>query len=483
MLTQLGIQRPDQRVSTLSGGERRRVALAKILIARPDLAILDEPTNHLDAETIDWLEQYLLDEYPGAVMLVTHDRYLLDRVATRTLEVATGEVHAYDGGYESYLEQKAERIAHAARTEQNRQNFLRRELEWLRRQPKARTGKQKARIDRAEAAMSVRPVAEETAPSFELSRARVGKTILEVRDLSVDAGGRRLIEGLELFVTEGERIGIVGKSGSGKTTLLRTLLGTHPPAAGSVVLGQNTRIAYFDQERSGLDDTQTVLESVLAGDGNAVEAYAYLERFGFDRQQQRQAVGSLSGGERARVALARLLKQSTNLLVLDEPTNDLDVATLSALESLLIEHGVTALIVTHDRWFLDRVATAILAFEPGGRVVRYAGNYSDWRRTLAALQAASQPAASARAEPARAAPPARKKKLGFAEERELEALPDRIDALERRVAEHSEALASPATYASGGQDVAGIHRALEAAKQELEALMTRWEELETKKLA
>jgi ATP-binding cassette subfamily F protein uup len=270
----------------------------------------------------------------------------------------------------------------------------------------------------------------------------------------------------------------VGKSGSGKTTLLRTLLGTHPPAAGSVVVGKNTRIAYFDQERTGLRETETVLESVLAGDGRDVDAHAYLERFGFDRNAQRQKIASLSGGERARVALARCLKQSTNLLVLDEPTNDLDVATLSALESMLVEAGATALIVTHDRWFLDRVATAILAFEGEARVIRHAGNYSDLRR---AREASAPPVRSAPVERAPAPKPPSKKKLAFAEQRELEALPDRIDEIERRIAEHTRALSDPGTYAAGGQDVRAVSAALEAARAELELAMQRWEELETKK--
>src|SRR5450432_3612485 len=354
-LDHLGIVRTDAKIGSLSGGEQRRVALARVLISSPDLAILDEPTNHLDAETIEWLEEYLIDEYQNAILLITHDRYLLDRVAQRTVEVANGEVYSYDGGYERYLEQKAERMAHAARTESNRQNFLRRELEWLRRQPKARSTKQKARIDRAEAAKSVTGPKLDRTATLELDIVRSGKTILELRDLGVEIGGRTLIHDLSLFLTEGERIGIVGPNGSGKTTLLKTLLGELKPARGSVVLGQNTKVAYFDQRRSGLDDTKSIFDNV-AGDqskielgGEVIECRSYLERFAFDPHKQRQIVGSLSGGERARVALARLLRQSANLVILDEPTNDLDVATLGALESMLIDFGVTALVVTHDQ--------------------------------------------------------------------------------------------------------------------------------------
>nr|HMR11715.1 ABC-F family ATP-binding cassette domain-containing protein [Polyangiaceae bacterium] len=360
MLGHLGVLSPTQRVASMSGGEQRRVALARILIARPDLAILDEPTNHLDAETIEWLEGYLLQEYRGAVLLITHDRYLLDRVAQRTWEVADGVVHSYDGGYELFLERKAEREAHAARTEQNRQNFVRQELSWLRRQPKARTTKQKARVERAERALSTDGPKADLGVNFELSVARAGKTILELHDLEVGIAGKRLVQDLTLYLTQGDRLGIVGKNGSGKTTLLRTLLGELAPTSGRVVLGKNTRIAYFDQLRSGLDPDKSVFENVV-GDmsrievaGEVVEPRSYLERFGFKGADQRKQVAALSGGERARVAMARMLRQSANLVVMDEPTNDLDVSTLAALEGLLVEMNVTALVVTHDRWFLDR---------------------------------------------------------------------------------------------------------------------------------
>ena len=229
-MNHLSINRPDAKISSLSGGEQRRVALARVLISSPDLAILDEPTNHLDAETIEWLEEYLIDEYKNAILLITHDRYLLDRVAQRTVEVANGEVYSYDGGYQLYLEQKAERLAHMERTESNRQNFLRKELEWLSRQPKARSTKQKARIDRAETAKAVTGPKLDRTATLELDVVRSGKTILELRDLRVEIGGRTLIHDLSLFLTEGERIGIVGPNGSGKTTLLKTLLGELKPA-------------------------------------------------------------------------------------------------------------------------------------------------------------------------------------------------------------------------------------------------------------
>jgi ATP-binding cassette subfamily F protein uup len=491
-LDHLGIRRSDAKVSSLSGGEQRRVALARVLISSPDLAILDEPTNHLDAETIEWLEQYLIEEYKNAILLITHDRYLLDRVAQRTVEVANGEVYSYDGGYERYLEQKAERMAHAERTESNRQNFLRKELEWLSRQPKARSTKQKARIDRAETAKGVSGPKLERTAALELDIVRSGKTILELRDLKVAIGGRTLIEKLTLFLTEGERIGIVGPNGSGKTTLLKTLLGELPPASGSVILGQNTKVAYFDQRRSGLDDTKSIFENVVGDQsrielgGEVIEPRSYLERFAFDAHKQRQQVSSLSGGERARVALARLLRQSANLVILDEPTNDLDTATLGALESMLVDFGVTALVVTHDRWFLDRVATSILSIEEGGQAVRYPGNYDTFRRLRAQLQAerAQNPApaaASAGSSQARSDRLQGKKKgLSNVEQRELSGLPDAIEAGEARVTELSETLAKPATYAAGGKEIARVTDLLNLAKAEVERLTRRWEELERK---
>jgi ABC transport system ATP-binding/permease protein len=492
MLGALGIERPDAAIATLSGGEQRRVAVARILLARPALAILDEPTNHLDAETVQWLEQYLLDEFVGAVLLITHDRYLLDRVAQRTVEISDGELYVYEGGYELYLEQKAERLALAERTEQNRQNFLRRELEWLRRQPKARTGKQKARIDRAEAALALKAPKAEQAASFGVDVAASGQVLLELRGLGGGVEGRRLFEGLDLFLRKGERVGVVGRNGTGKTTLLRTVVRELEPWAGSVELGRRTRIGYFDQERSGLDDDKSVFENAI-GDlgsielgGQLVEPRAYLGRFGFDGYKQRQPLASMSGGERARVLLARLLSQSTNLIVMDEPTNDLDVATLGALESLLVDFGVAALVVTHDRWFLDRVATSILAFEGEGRVVQYPGNYETFRRLRAEAARGEkrvEPSARSRARHAASVPSPKRKTLGYDAERELEGLPDAIDQAEARVAELNERLADPRTYTDTAADVPQLAADLEAAKRKVDQLLGRWEELELLKQA
>ncbi len=490
VLSHLGIERPEAAVGELSGGEQRRVALARLLVARPELAILDEPTNHLDAETIEWLEQHLIDEFPGAVLLITHDRYLLDNVAARTVEVADGEAFSYEGGYARYLEQKAERLAHVARTEQNRQNFLRRELDWLRRMPKARTTKQQARVQRAEAALKAPKPKQEQKVALEIDVSRAGKTVLELRDVGFAIGGRQLVTGLSLFLMQGDRIGVVGPNGVGKTTLLRAILGDQPLSHGSITVGKNTKVAYFDQKRSGLDDSKSIWDNVTGDQsrielgGEVIDPRSYLERFAFDSHKQRQPVGSLSGGERARVALARLLRQSANLVLFDEPTNDLDVATLSAVEDMLLDFGVTALIVTHDRYFLDRVATSILAFEDAARVVHYPGNYDTFRRLRAEAREARK-AEAKQAPPTEAKPSLRpapgKKALSKAEERELGSLPDDIDRSEQLVASLNAKLGDPSTYAGGGADVAALKRELEVARDEVERLTARWEELERKR--
>jgi ATP-binding cassette subfamily F protein uup len=492
VLTKLGVRDHAQRVSTMSGGEQRRVDLARLLVARPELAILDEPTNHLDVDTIEWLEGHLANEQPGALLLITHDRYFLDRVVRRTAELSNGALSIYEGGYEAYLEAKAEREAHQARVERNRQNFLRGELDWLRRSAPARTSKQKARIQRAEKALAQKGPARAKGVALSLDAVRSGKTVLELEDLRVERAGRTLVDGLTLSLTPGERVGIVGPNGSGKTTLLRVVLGEHEPAAGRVVRGKNTRITYFGQQREGLDEAATVLENVAGGrskvevGGRTMDARGYLERFLFDPEQQRQPVGSLSGGEKARALLAKLLLVPTNLLVLDEPTNDLDVPTLAALEQMLLELNGTALVVTHDRWFLDRVATAILAFEGDGRVVRYPGGYTTYRALRREAEAA-EPKAARAAPPAKPAArpdePKAKKALTYGERLELEGIVDRIGEAEARVAALEAKLADPSIYEGGGDGAASLVADHDAAEADLEALMARWEELERKKEA
>jgi ATP-binding cassette subfamily F protein uup len=491
----LGISNPDRMVETLSGGEARRVALARLLVAAPDLAILDEPTNHLDIETIEWLEEFLRDRWKGALLLISHDRRVLDAVTTRTLEIHDGIVDSYDGGYARYLVSKSEREVHVERTERNRQNFLRREVEWLRRAPKARGTKQKARTARAEAALNKSAPQRERQADLKLRSERLGKTILETSGLSIERAGRRLIENLHLALRPGERIGVVGPNGSGKTSLLLAMLGELPAVEGSIIVGSNTKIGYLDQSRAALEDSLTVREAAV-GDANEVvigdeqlSVGSYLERFLYRRPQQRLRVGELSGGERARVCLARLLAQKSNLLLLDEPTNDLDVAMLSALESMLLDFGGCVILVSHDRWMLDRVATSILAFEGEGRVELHIGGYSDYRAQRAremrrGSRASDRPLQSAgRTQPRRTSAETKPRKLTHAERIELDGLFEEIEGAESRVAELQGRLADPEIYQGSGERMAAIRGDLDLAESEVTRLTARWEDLEGRKAA
>jgi len=501
----LGIADSSRLVDTLSGGEARRVALARLLVSEPTLAILDEPTNHLDLATIEWLEEYLRDRFKGALLLISHDRSVLDAVTTRTLEIHDGRVDSYDGGYAQYLLGKAEREAHADRTWRNTKNFLRREVEWLRRAPKARGTKQKARISRAEAALDIRAPQVERQADLRMASERQGKTILDMKNLSIERDGKKLIQGLDLSLRAGDRIGIVGPNGSGKTSLLLAILDRLEPSGGQIVKGSNTRIGYLDQARSDLTPTASVREAAV-GDASEIEigderlsVGAYLERFLFDRAEQRLQVGELSGGERARVCLARLLAQRCNLILLDEPTNDLDVATLASLEAMLLDFGGSILLVSHDRWLLDRVATGILAFEGEGRVEYHVGDYSDYRerRTREESKASAKAIGKSKrggpnGAPATAASAAttgtrlsadQPKKLSQKERRELDGLFEKIELAEGLVARIQARLADPDTYQLAGEEVGVIRSELEAAESEALRLTERWEDLEARNAA
>ncbi len=484
LLEQLGMREILRPIGELSGGERRRVALARLLIEEPTLAILDEPTNHLDADTIEWLETYLQEQYRGALLLITHDRYVLDRVVTRTLEIAEGQVHSYSGGWHSYLTAKAERMAHASRTEANRQNLLRTELEWLRRSPKARTTKSKSRVDRAVALRDAKgPVAEKSG-SFEVQTERLGRSVLQAEGLTLELGGRTLVREFDFILQKGERIGIVGPNGVGKTTLLEGLLGQRQPDAGQVSIGKNTKFAYFDQGRSGLDEDSSLHENV-AGDrthvdfqGRSIDVRSYLKRFMFEPHRSRDLVGVLSGGERARAALAKMLLLPANVLVLDEPTNDLDVATLATLEQMLVESEATSLIVSHDRYFLDRVATGILAFEADGRLTSYAGNYSDYRQRRTEEAAARKSASNENAKTNKRAPVQKAKKLSYRQKAELEEVLGSIEKAETLAGELEATLADPELYAERSSEVPAILERQRKTQEDLERLLARWMELE-----
>jgi ABC transport system ATP-binding/permease protein len=487
----LGVAHLEQNVELLSGGEQRRVALAGLLLSNPDLMILDELTDNLDTESIDWLERYFADEFTGALLLVTHDRYFLDRLVTRTAELSQGKLAVYDGGWESYLLAKAEREEINRRTEDNRQNFLRSELEWLRRQPKARGTKQKARIDRAQVALDTREPAAQRSAQFGLIATRQGSQVLELEHVGLKVGERQLVDDLSFIMTRGQRVGILGRNGAGKSTLLRAITGARAPDAGRLRLGQNTRINYFDQARSSLDLEQTVAHNVagiqdrLRWGDQELTIYGYLGRFMFYRDDLQKQVGMLSGGERARVALAKLLLQPSNLLVLDEPTNDLDVSTLGVLEEMLVDFAGSALVVTHDRYFLNRVVTDLLVFEDDAKVTHYVGNYDNYlslrpppRRRVANV---SEPARESVAPPA--APAAKKARTGlsFKEQRELEGMLERIGQAEERVSALERELGDPEFYKSRASEVPARQAELASAQAALEQLMARWEELESKR--
>ena len=482
---------PDDAVlGRLSGGEVRRVALARALLGRPDVLALDEPTNHLDADTVAWLEDRL-GSFPGAVIVVTHDRYFLERIATRILEVDRGQVFGYDGDYTYFLEKQAERLAVESTHEHERAMFVRRELDWIRRAPPARSVKAKARVDRFDAAVSSAPTTDELPPrrmSLTLPPGpRLGSTILETRGLTQTIGDRTLFRDLTLTMKPRDRIGIVGKNGAGKTTLIRTLLGERPPAAGTVNLGINTRPAYLEQGRTDLDDNATVIEEVAGGydhvevDSGKMHVRTFLRQLGFADATADAKIGKLSGGERNRVMLARLLRRGGNLLVLDEPTNDLDLITLATIEDALLHFPGCALIVSHDRWFLDRVATGILAFDEAG-VTFYEGSYSsyvakrDERRAAvkAAALAASKPAATAAA----AARVERPRKRTFKENHELAGMEAAILTAEAAVTALETTLSDPAVFKDRPLEVPRLNAELEAARREVERLYARWAELD-----
>jgi ATP-binding cassette ChvD family protein len=374
----------DAEVKKLSGGEKRRVALCKLLLSKPDMLLLDEPTNHLDAESVAWLEHFL-DEYPGTVVAVTHDRYFLDNVAGWILELDRGHGIPWQGNYSSWLEQKEQRLEQEEKTESARQKAMKAELEWVRSNPKGRHAKSKARLARfEELASQEAQKRNETKELYIPPGPRLGELVIEANHIRKGFGDRLLIEDLSFKLPQGGIVGIIGPNGAGKTTLFRMLTGNEPVDAGELRMGETVQIAYVDQSRDALDGNKTVWEEISDGQDiitvgkYTVNSRAYVARFNFAGSDQQKRVGDLSGGERNRVHLAKLLRSGGNLLLLDEPTNDLDVETLRALEEALLDFPGCAVVISHDRWFLDRIATHILAFEGDSQVVWFEGNYADY---------------------------------------------------------------------------------------------------------
>jgi ATP-binding cassette ChvD family protein len=384
----------DADVTRLSGGERRRVALCRLLLSQPDMLLLDEPTNHLDAESVAWLERFL-DEYPSTVIAVTHDRYFLDNVAGWILELDRGHGIPWEGNYSSWLEQKEARLQHEEASEKARRKAMQHELEWVRSNPKGRQAKSKARLRQFEEISSPGyQKRNETNEIYIPPGPRLGDVVLEVKDLRKGFGDKLLVDGLSLQLPPGGIVGVIGPNGAGKTTMFRMITGDEPPDSGTIRLGDTVKIASVDQSRDSLNDDKTVWEEIsdgldLINVGNyETSSRAYVGRFNFRGQDQQKKIGLLSGGERNRVHLAKTLRSGGNFLLLDEPTNDLDVETLRALEEALLEFPGSAVVISHDRWFLDRIATHILAFEGNSEVVWFAGNYADYeedrRRRLGA---------------------------------------------------------------------------------------------------
>jgi ATP-binding cassette subfamily F protein uup len=500
----------DVPVDTLSGGWKRRVLLARALVAQPDLLLLDEPTNHLDVESIEWLEAFLL-EYDGAVVFVTHDRAFLERLATRIVELDRGRVTSWPGDYAAFVRKKEAWLASEAVQNEKFDKRLAQEEAWLRQGIKARRTRDEGRV---KALLAMR--AERAARREQLGRVRLdvsmaettGRVVVEAEHLRKIYGEAVVVADFSTRILRGDRVGLIGPNGAGKTTLLRLLLGELVPDAGEVRRGTNVHVAYYDQQREQLDPERTVVDTLADGNdtvevnGQRRHVYGYLQDFLFSQERARSPVMALSGGERNRLLLARLFTRPANVLVLDEPTNDLDLETLELLEALLVAWPGTLLLVSHDRRFMDNVITSTLVFEGDGRIGEYVGGYDDWRRQITSGAGSRQSGVDkdtvgsrergvgSRKDPVGSdkdaggtvkgvtAPPSRRK-LSFKEQRELEGLPARIEALEAEQARLEAEVSSPDFYQKPAAEMHAVLARLEALPAELEASLRRWDELDS----
>ncbi len=511
VLTQLGIDDFTVKVGSLSGGYRKRIAIAAALLSQPDMLLMDEPTNHLDANSVDWLQGYL-SRYQGSLMLITHDRYFLDKVTNRILEIDRADLYSYDGNYSYYLEKKAEAEASTASSQQKLKGVLRRELEWLRRGPKARSTKQKARIGRVHDMQAIE--FKDGPGKVEISTVgrRIGKKVVELTGICKAYGEKVLIQDFSYLLSPDDRIGIIGGNGAGKSTLMNIITGRIEPDAGVVEIGSTIHFGYFDQHSDDLEDAKyanrrvldylkDVAELVKTNDGSVITASQMLERFLFSPNQQYAPIGLLSGGEKRRLFLLKVLLGAPNVLILDEPTNDLDVQTLSVLEEYLEEFNGCVIVVSHDRYFLDRTVESIFELQPGGRIQQYPGNYSiylDCKKAENAEQKAEQKTATDQKSATRdrrlptivaetaqggvspatiapATPAAKSRKPSFKEKREYEQLETLIPQLETEKANLEKMLYEKPP--EGYSEVQKMTERLAQLEQEIERSTERWMEL------
>ena len=482
------------KVDTLSGGWRRRVLLARALVAEPDVLLLDEPTNHLDIEAIQWLENFLA-EYKGSVVFVTHDRAFLQRLATRIIELDRGQLTSWPGDYATFLQKKEEWLANEATQSEKFDKRLAQEEVWLRQGVKARRTRDEGRVKALMAMRDERGARRDVQGNVSLKIDKAdssGKMVFEAEALRKVYGSRVVVGDFSTRIMRGDRVGLIGQNGAGKTTLLRLLLEQIQPDSGTMRHGANVQIAYFDQQREQLDPEKTVFDTVGEGNdtvtvnGQTKHVHGYLRDFLFGAERARSPVKALSGGERNRLLLARLFTRPANVLVMDEPTNDLDLETLELLEAQLVEWPGTLLLVSHDRVFLDNVVTSTIVFEGEGRIEEYVGGYADWLRqrrkqTKAAIAESRASALGGKAAEPAAAPAAPARKLSYKEQRELEQLPHRIEVLESEHSQLQAKIASPEFYKEGSEVIAKALARATVVDADLLAVYARWDELESRR--
>ncbi len=494
VLAKLGLSDPQRPCDKLSGGEKRRVALARAIISEPDLLLLDEPTNHLDVAAVEWIEKFLA-EYRGSCLFVTHDRYFLDRIATRIVELSHGKLYSYQGSYSDFLAAKAERELNEDILDAKRRSFLRREVEWVRRSPKARLKRNLGRMKRYdEIAAQSGPVRDSDMELLIPTAYRLGNKTVDLKGVEQKFGDRVIIDHLDFEFEPRSRIGIVGPNGAGKSTLLKIITQQMQPTKGEVSIASTVEFNYIDQSSVALDPEKSVADEISEGvetiqlGAEKISVWGYLKRFLFEDERINTKVKYLSGGEKARLTLAKILKQGGNFLILDEPTNDLDLSSLRLLEEALATYLGCVIVVSHDRYFLNRVCTGILAFEAGGKVVYNPGDYDYYlekrREREAAALAAAEPARPAKPQSS-APPPAPKerRKLSYKEQRELDGMEEAIAAAEEKVSEIETCFSDPDFFAKYGSRAAELQRQLDDAKAECARLYERWDELESKRAA